>query len=84
MAILKRKRRGAIKTVDKKKTKVNSQVSRSRERPLRKTRSVLECNQPKKTFSQGKETIDLPPIAHFSKYDEWTDLYEKLLNSGWK
>ena len=47
----------------------------------RRTRSGLLRYKTKEPSSEKRK--DLHPINNFSKHDEWTDLYQKLLNSGW-
>lgn len=44
----------------------------------------LKAKKEKNVSSEQMTKINLPQIAHYSKNDEWADLYHKLINSGWQ
>ena len=76
------KKTGSTKQTKGTKKKLNSVVRKPKVPSSRKTRSGLLRYKTKEPSSEKRK--DLHPINSFSKHDEWTDLYKKLLNSGWR
>ena len=76
------KKTGSTKQTKGTKKNLNSVVRKPKVPSSRKTRSGLLRYKTKEPSSEKRK--DLHPINSFSKHDEWTDLYKKLLNSGWR
>ena len=82
MVTTRRTKKTASKQTKGTKKKLNSVVRKPKVPSSRRTRSGLPRNKRKERSSEKRK--DLHPINSFSKHDEWTDLYKKLLNSGWR
>ena len=85
MAITRKTKLTKSRQITKKRKTGISEIDKAKARCLRKNRSEIERNKGKDDVSSEPTTkTNLPQISYYSENDEWTDLYQKLLNSCWR